>query len=183
MRFSGKVACLVAVIFMAVFVSATKADQVDNPAYKAWSKFKKDSTATYTQNITVNGMSIDFKIVDTLKDITDDHVTIEEGTTMSMGGRGGRTDTNTRDISAKVDAKDMKEDGEEDVKAMDKTFHCKVIELKETVPGRGGQTATVNAKIWVNTDVPGGVVQMKFSSDVGGESVEQTRTLTAFEAK
>jgi len=150
--------------------AAWAADEVDSPQYQAWAKFKPGSSATLTSDMKVgpNGsMSVHVEMTRTLVAVTPDHVEVDAASTAQVMGRGSNPTHVKSTIKAKEPAKNYQEAGAEDVKAMDKTFKCKVIKLSGEAAasegsGRGGR-APVNAKVtvYVNSDVPGGVVKME----------------------
>jgi hypothetical protein len=183
MKQSGKFVSLAFVVFFAALASAARADQIDNPAYKAWSSFKVGSTAVYDQKMAMGAaMNVNTSSTSTLKTIADDAITVELST--ASPAPGASPNISTQKIPAKVDSANVKDDGTEDIKVGDKTYHCKVMEIKQSVPGRGGTTASdVLVKIWSNSDIPGGVVQETYSIKSGQYDIQFTKNLKSFEAK
>jgi hypothetical protein len=129
-------------------------------------------------------MKVELELKQTLVELTDDHAIVEQVVTTSVGGQAHAGEPRRATIQAKSDKTDWKEVGNEDVKAVDKTFACKVIEGTRSVLMRGGQMAEDKGKFWVSSDVPGGVVQMKLNSKgPGGQARDMTYLLKSFEAK
>jgi hypothetical protein len=175
--------CMAAVL---AFAAVVQAASVDNPRYQGWAKFKKGSNSTYSSTISMNGMQIEVQSTSTLEDFTDDQVTVEVKVTVNIMGQP-HTSARTTTIPAKVSSDDLKETGEEDVKAMDRTFKCKVY---DTVHQGSGTNAA--RKIWVSAEVPGGMVKFAGSSPTGAgappssggsQGAEADFILTAFEVK
>lgn len=173
-------ACLLAV------QTAARAEQIDNPIYKLWSNFKPGASRTMTGSITMRGFSIDTELKDTLVEVTADHVVVETVSANTMNGRRSEMPAHKQTHAAKSDKKeDWREIGKEDVKAMDRTFHCRVIEGKAPMPATPGATPNapagdITTKAWIADEVPGGAVQMKISLPQGQEV---TYILKSFQAK
>ncbi len=106
--------CAAAVL---AFSAIAKADSVDNPRYQAWAKFKIGSNSTYGSTISMNGMQVDMQFTWSLTALTDDQATIDVKTTVNIMGQP-HTSSHPTIIPAKVNSDDLKDDGEEDVKAM-----------------------------------------------------------------
>jgi hypothetical protein len=169
--------CKAAVVSLAAFClgwtinsTARAADEVASPQYQAWAKFKPGSSSTLTSDMKVgpNGsMTIHVEMTTTLLSVTPEQAEVEAVSKTDMMGRGGNPTHVKRTIKAKEPARDMKETGTEDVKAMDKTFKCKVFKLSGEAAanqgsGRGGRgPANATVTLYVNPDVPGGIVKME----------------------
>jgi hypothetical protein len=159
-----------------------RAGQIDNPEYKAWAKFKVGSSRTLTgahgggASFVATGSSS----LSTLLAITSDKVTIKGD--VPIFGYGP--------ITARIDEKDIKYIGEENVQAMGKTFKCKVYTLpKKTWNAATGGQKSSQLKKWINDEVPGGLVKEENAISEPGPSPDlqyhrtETFLLTAYEVK
>lgn len=184
MRSIRRVAVLSAALLLVTTASVSVAAQVENPPYKAWAGFKPGSSETLGYTVESGGMKMEMESTSTLKEVTEDHVTIEVQVKMNMMGQERTTPARTQIIPAKADAKDVKELGEEKVEAAGQTFECKVFEAKVDQPGHGGQPIHTEAKMWISPKVPGGVVKMESSSHgAPGTNGTVTSLLKSFEVK
>lgn len=147
-------------------VGVARGEDVPDPRYKVWAKYKVGSSSSYTGSMNGGTMPMQMQMTMTLQELTDDHATLEVSTTMTVMGQP-HTSTRTQQIPAHGPAMDVKVIGEEDVQAIGKTFKCKVIERASDVPtasaaghapGAGG---TATAKVWESSDVPGGMVKLE----------------------
>jgi hypothetical protein len=177
------------VIFVGMFVSTTArgADDVDSPRYAAWSKFKPGSSSTLSSDITAGPNTVHIDMTSTLVSVADDQIEIESVSKVEAMGHTNNPTPVKRTIKSKVPAQDVKENGTQDVKAMDKTFTCKVLELSgnsasDAAPRNGDRPAPKDVKVvlYINGDVPGGLVKIEMTPTNG-----QTMTflLSAMEVK
>lgn len=165
---------------MITFVGAARADDA-NPRYTAWAKYGVGSSETIEGDINQGPVVIHSKTVTTLKQVADDHVTVTVQTTVTVNGQDHAQPPRDQDIPATSGADKYKDDGEEDVTAVGKTFKCEVYEFNSAgaaAPGPAGAMGPSTAKVWTCTDVPGGVVKIGIT---GAANV--TMLLTAYEAK
>jgi len=171
-------------LMIAALISASiaHAQEVDNPVYQAWAKFKVGSSTTLTGTMNAGPMTIEAQLTQTLVERNDAEVVIEAVTVTTFAGQEHKGPPQRQTIRAKAPREDWKEIGDEDVQAAGQTFKCKVIESKRAVPSRGGQTTETVAKVWVSPKVPGGTVQMKFHGGAGPNQ-EITYLLKSFDAK
>jgi len=174
---------LAALGFSLAIVAVAHADDDTNPRYTAWSKFKVGSSETLTASIsTPQGMAINLEMNRTLKELTDEKVVLEVTTTTEVMGNKRPAQPRQETIMAKKTGDEAyKEVGHETVEAAGKSFDCKVIEAKQPVPsGPGGKTHEGKAKVWINDEIPGGLVKLE-----GTGMSDQTVTflLKSYEAK
>jgi hypothetical protein len=185
MRFPLRSLAAMCVGFLAI-ASSCRADQVDNPRYLVWANFKPGSSRVWTGNVQIGPVHIRVEMTSTLREVTPDHVVVETRTTtdFGQGPRIGRPLPVVED--ARIEADEVKNLGEETIQIMGRPFHCKVYQMKDdTVDGKerpwGGK-----AKIWVSSEVPGGVVkidvnpQNKSATDQNAMIVYE---LTAYDVK
>jgi hypothetical protein len=151
--------------------------KVDNPLFTAWSKCEVGATMTLEADVeSPDGQKVHITITDTLKEKTADGVKIES---VSQHGEQ-KEEPKTATFPAKLDAADAKKTGDEDVKAMDKTFKCKVYDVTFAAVGGEGDMKDLTMTIDVNDDVPGGIVKAVFHAPDGKEI---PFTVTAYKAK
>ena len=145
------------------------ADEVANPQYHAWAKFKPGSSATLTCDAKVGKQQqeIHIEMTTTLTSVTPEAVEVTSSSKVEAMGHSNNPTPEPRSISAKAPAKDVKEAGEKDVEAVGKTFKCKVIEVTGELAGSNGKKprtgkypTDMHATLFVNHDVPGGLVKM-----------------------
>jgi hypothetical protein len=184
MRFCGRWAACVGLL--AMMASAARADQVNNPHYDVWAKFKAGSSRTWTGTVLVGPLQIRVQMTATLREVTPDHVTIETRTTTDFG-QGPHVGKPLRDTEdAKIEAEEVKDLGQETIQVMGRSFNCHVYQMKDdTVDGQerpwGGK-----AKIWVSPEVPGGVVKIDVNPQNTTPSEQNALIkyeLTGYEAK
>jgi len=188
MQYSSRLA---AVAFVAILVlgavSPSRADQIDNPRYKAWASFKKGSSRTLDATIQAGPVQVQTSMQSTLTDVTDDMVTVQTQSTSTYAGQTRQSPPHNQTIAAKVDQKDIKDDGEESIDAMGKTFKCKVYEASAAAAG-ASNSAIGQVKFWTSDDVPGGIVKMAVNVPTPGPGGQGTTTtitylLSAYEVK
>jgi hypothetical protein len=161
MRFSVRLMAAICAGWLAVaMASPARADQVDNPHYQVWAKFKAGSSRVWTGTIQVGPVHIQVVMTSTLREVTPEHVVIETRTTtdFGQGAHAGKPLKETED--AKIEAEEVKNLGEETIQVMGRSFDCTVYQMKDdTVDGKerpwGGK-----GKFWVSPEVPGGVVKI-----------------------
>jgi hypothetical protein len=155
-----------------MFIGGTaRADQIDNPQYKAWAKFKPGTTVTRNMHSESNGMAHDIKLITKLDSITDQEAVIENSAVVSINGKDFTPPARKDTIEAKIDNDPAKiaaqhmpppdaKFTEEEVTAGGKTYKAKVFETD--TKERGG---TRHTKVWFSDDVPGGLIKMESSGD------------------
>jgi hypothetical protein len=182
---------VVAAVFAVVVVAPgmARAEEVDNPQYQSWAKFKPGSTRTLVGEMSAQGMPMQMEMTSTLKDVTPDEATISTRVTMHAMGEARERPAQERPVRAKMEKQDIQPVGEEAVEAAGKTYKCKIYDVQSESPmggrarGQQGESATKPAisksRIWVSPEVPGGLVKMIVPTPAG----QMTVTLKSFEAK
>jgi hypothetical protein len=159
--------------------SPAHADQVDNPHYQVWARFKPGSSRVWTGTVQVGPLRIQVRMVSTLEEVTPDHVTIETRTTTDFG-QGSHTGKPVRETQdARIEDEEIKDLGRQTVQAMGRSFDCRVYQMKDdTVNGMerpwGGK-----AKVWISPEVPGGVV--KFDVNPQNTSASDQNAIIVYE--
>lgn len=166
-----------------------RADQVENPAYKAWAKFAVGSSATLTMKTEAAGQTTTVQSKQTLSSLDDAKAVIQVETSMVFNGQTINTPAQkieiqkTVDTSAagagqkNIDPKALENATEESVTVPAGTFKAKVIESTFSQAG-----SNFKSKVWYTEDVPGGVVKMESSSDGAVKSTVSSE-LAAVEKK
>jgi hypothetical protein len=150
----------VGLLMVAMLASSSRADQVDNPRYLAWAKFKVGSSRTWAGLVQAGPLKILVQMKSTLRNVAEDHVTIETRTTLDFGQgpREGRPILLTEE--ARIEALEVKSLGEENLDLMGRTFKCQVYQMKDDAVDGKERPWGGKAKVWVCPDVPGGVVKI-----------------------
>jgi hypothetical protein len=153
-------ACLVAFSLFAAVAATATAEQIDDPGYTYWAKFKPGSFSTTTTDSDLGAQKMSMQMTTTLVAVTPEKVTVEVKTTTSAGGRTLTPRVATKDVSAKRTKppnSSIKESKETvDIKVGEKTYPCRLVE--ET------RDAMV-VKAWMNDKIPGGVVTMEMNTE------------------
>jgi hypothetical protein len=139
-----------------LFCSAATAyaEDVDNPIYKHWAKFKPGTSVTAVTTMEIAGNKTETKSTTTLKEVTADKVVVDmNGFAMEFKAKVPKGDT-TATTAPKVDAKTSTEE----VEVAGKKYKCTVTEVTTDV---AGQKATT--KSWSSEDMPGMMVKSEMS--------------------
>ncbi|HEX4797187.1 MAG TPA: hypothetical protein VH370_25565 [Humisphaera sp.] len=143
----------------AATTTSVRAEQIDDPGYTYWAKFKPGSFSTTTTESDLGAQKMSMQMTTTLVSVTPEKVTVEVKTTTSAGGRALTPQLVKKDVSAKRPKppnSTIKESKETvDVAVGDKTYPCHLVE--ET------RDAMV-VKVWMNEKIPGGVVKMEMNT-------------------
>jgi hypothetical protein len=165
------------------------AEQVDNPSYKSWAKFKAGTTVTLKTESDMAGQKSDMETTTTLVEINPDKAVIETKMSMNAGGQQMDMPAQKTDVPAKLDKTpevkpedpkdkpEVKESSEEVSIPGGKKVKAKVTETKMTANGMN----TVS-KVWTSEEVPGGVIKMETTMD-GAMKGTTKMELTACEIK
>jgi hypothetical protein len=167
--------------------SAAFAEQIDNPAYTQWAKFKEGTTVTTKSETDMAGNKSEMEITKTLTAISADKATIETKMTMINAGTPMALPAQSADIPAKIDKPatpaatdqpkpDVKE-GTDTVDVAGKSVSCKTTESTMTVNGMN-----IASKTWMSDDVPGSLVKME-STTTGAMSGTTKMAITAMTIK
>ena len=179
---------LLAVACVGMLASAAFAEQVDNPQYVGWSKFKPGTTVTLKTETATKMGGNETKMTSTttskLVDINPNEATVETTTKMSMNGMDMPANTMPpQKIPAKVDKpaggangqKAEVKEGTDKVEVGGKSYNTKTTETTTDMNG----TKTVS-KTWMSDEVPGGLVKMESTSS---GAMDSKMTMTLVEVK
>jgi len=148
---------MLAVVAMSCNLAAA-AEEIDNPMYANWAKFKVGSMLkTRSQSIAAEQkMSIDSTA--TLLEVTPTKLVVEMKTETTSGETKLPTRTRKQDVPAKIakPADSTIKRSTEDVTVAGTTYTCQVAE--ET-------RESVQIKTWTSDRIPGGVVKAEMHSE------------------
>jgi hypothetical protein len=164
------------------------ADQIDNPQYTAWAKFKPGTSVTTKMVSDAAGQKTEMEITTTLVEVTAAKLVLEAKTSMSAGGQKMEMPAQKTDVAAKVDKpaavavapdapKGEVKESTDEVEVMGKKVKCKVMETKTTANGMN-----INSKTWTSDEIPGGMVKMETKMD-GAMTGTTTVMATAYAIK
>lgn len=180
-------AAILAVVLSSTLVPpcALAADQIDNPRYGAWARYKVGSSHTLAGVMNMGQFQMKMEMKQTLTELADDKATVETVVTMNMMGQPRTMPPRKEMVAAKINKTEAKELGEETVQAMGKSFKCKVLLVPNEAPaGPDGKTTKGEAKIYVAPEVPGGMVKMTYdTTDPDGQKITMNYVLSAYEVK
>jgi hypothetical protein len=185
------VRCLSIAACIAGFSGAVKAEQIDNPAYQSWAKYKPGTTVTYKQTTEMNNPAMaamgkpETVMTEKLIEVKPDVAIIEITMETTMMGQTHTMPARQSEVPAKVEkdqqgvpqnvkgeVKDMKE-GTDKVDVNGKSVDATTREF--TVVATEPQPMTAHIKVWTTPDVPGSMV--KTVNDVQ-EPMKMTSTMT-----
>jgi hypothetical protein len=169
------------------------AGQIENPMYTQWAKFKPGTSVTLATESNTAGQTSKMETKTTLKDLTDDKLTLETAMSMDAGGQKMDMPAQTMEVKKMIDdpaaaagaagqaqanmPKPDTKTSDESVTVAAGTFKTKLTEATMDVGGN----KTVS-KTWTSDEVPGGVVKMEATSD--GQMKSTTKMeLKAFDKK
>jgi hypothetical protein len=150
----------IAACSIALSVTAARAEEIDNPLFSAWSKYGVGTRVTL-ESKTADGMTM--SSVRILKEKADDHVLIEVTATLEKGGKKEGTRPVPVTIPAKADKAKVQELEKEKLKVADKTYDCTIYAMADPGPNYIGS----NPKLWLSSQVPGGIVKVEMSTPLG----------------
>jgi hypothetical protein len=188
--FGIMVAALLGLSLVAGQAARAAEEQVENPAYKSWKAQKPGTTVTMESSSAVAGQTFKTEITQKLIAVTPEAATVERTTKINVPGVPPQP-AQKMQIPAKVDKSratpgqlptgvkgEMKDKGTEKVTVAGKEYSCKVYEF--TGESNGVKTT---GKSWTSEEIPGGMVKLESSSNVGGNDAKTTIEVTKIETK
>ena len=170
------------------FATAAFAEQVDNPAYKAWVACKVGASVTRQTTQTGGGPAYEATVIEKLVKVTPQTVVIESTRTMKMAGKETKIPPTEVTIPAKVEKDQaglpnqalenkpkvlgMKE-GKETLDLKGKKIETVTRDFKAEIT-QDEDKMTVQLKTWFSPDIPGGMVKSVMT-------VEQPAKMTSTE--
>jgi hypothetical protein len=161
---------------MLTLALALLAQEVDNPDYAAWARFRPGSTVTVRIEIEASGGKSVTEATSTLKSVDAKEAVVEvKGFTEALGRREEIAAREER-VPAKVrrPAPSKAEEADEEIEVAGKKLACRRI----TVTDQQGALATATVT-WTSDQIPGGLAKREIREGAG---VTRVRT-TAWEAK
>lgn len=147
-------------------------EQVENPEYVGWAKYKVGTTAVWKTVTSDGGTTKETTTTKKLIELTDNKAVIEQTTTSKKGD--GATKTKTvivprlvSETKAKqfVAPSGMKEDGTESIELAGKTFNARWVTAQRA--GEGGESTT---RVWVSDSAPGGLLKKETKVGESGKT-------------
>jgi hypothetical protein len=188
---SRLIAFAIATTACAVVCSASPERTIANPQYSTWAKHKLGTSIVLQATTTTGGASVNSQIVQTLAELTRDHLVIEVQTKIDGLSDAGVAAAPTQRITIKSHVAKSEIDklalpdgtngqitpaGSENVSAAGKSYRCKVFDFSATQAG-----LNFKGKLWRSDEVPGGVVKTEMTFD-GKESGEMSLRLAAIKS-
>lgn len=189
-RFSRVAVSVFACICLLAGASWAADELVDNPTYKSWSRHKVGSTVELQSNTDAGGQTLKTIVTQTLVELTPEKAVVEMNIKIDVPGAtspAGQKQT----FAAKVKKQDaaasklpqgmigeVKDKGTEKVDIAGKSYTCEVYEFGGD---RNGVKST--GKIWRTEEMPGTLVKMESTSNVGGRDMKTSMAVTKVESK
>src|SRR5262245_54151267 len=128
-------------------------DDVDNPQYKAWSKFKPGALVKFKMTTEVAGTKTESEMTTKLVELNAEKAVVE--TAMVFGGNplpGSKMEipAKVKKVEGQAQAGEKPKEGEEEIELAGKKLKTKWIE--SNIDAGGTKTVT---KVWTSDDVPG----------------------------
>ncbi|HEY4328744.1 MAG TPA: hypothetical protein VGN88_03340 [Phycisphaerae bacterium] len=164
------------------------ADQIDNPQYKSWAKYKAGTSITLSMVSDMAGNKTEMQTTTTLLEITADKAVVESKMSMNAGGQKMDMPATKTEVAAKIDkpavattapattAPDVKQ-STDTLTVSGTAIKCNVTESKSSANGMN-----TNSKVWTSDQVPGGLVKSETTMD-GAMKGTTSQTLTAMTIK
>ncbi len=149
---------LILAVTAALGTTSALAEQIDNPMYGYWAKFKPGSISRTTARSIASAVTMTLDIEYTLVEVTPEKITVEVKTNGKSGDTPLKQRIARRDVPAKFDkpANTVIKHSTEAITVGGKTYECQVSE--ET-------RQSLNMKTWTSDQVPGGVVKAEMKSE------------------
>ncbi len=170
-------------LVVAALVLGVLWQDVENPTYKSWSKFKAGSSVTLRADNVTNGIKSEAEIVYTLKSIdADEAVVTMTGSTTVQGTKTEMTPSDAHHpakIQKGEPAKDAAkpEQGDEVIEVAGKKLKCHWVKVVHE--SNGLKTTT---KTWTSDAVPGGTAKIESVTD-GRMKMTSTQVVKAIDKK
>lgn len=162
-----------------------QAEEIPNPLYSNWAKFKPGTSVTQKNVVDAPGFKTETELTYELVKVTDDNLTLKYSTKMTFNGQAVTTPpqeivhtkmvTKHSSPAASLDQEYKSEkDPDETLTIDDKKVICKVS--RSTSKMAGIQSST---KVWMSEDVPGQTLKMESTVDQGaaGKTVSTLETI------
>lgn len=147
--------------------------KIDNPQYTFWKSFKTGSTVSWKMESEHAGQKMCLEITITLKAIDDKEVTLENRSSMDMGGKKHDMPAKEQKHPAKTEKNEMGKlvkEGDEEIEVAGKKLKCKWQDYEKEKD---------QYRVWLSDEIPGRVAKMEGTQ----RGSKMTLTVTAYEAK
>ena len=144
---------------------ACGAEQIDNPIYQNWAQFKPGSFATLKSATKMGDMSVESKITQTLKQVTDEKVIIEMEMVTLAAGQEMKMPARAMEHLAKIEKVEEEpaeavepvklDEGAEELTVNDMKIKTKWVKTEFTQ-----DDTTIVSTVWTSDDIPGQAVKM-----------------------
>lgn len=153
---------ITAVVIVLVFSQVALAQNVPNPMYSAWMKFKPGATATYSGESRTLGIDATIETTIKLVNVASDKVTIEVRRKVTSGSDTVEQPATTETIQAVLPASiAMAADPDEEIEVNGRKYKCRVFRAQqvESADGKKVDLGLVS-RTWLSEEVPGGIVRV-----------------------
>jgi hypothetical protein len=178
--------CLTFMLATPLWAAAPAEENVDNPAYQAWSKFNPGTSVTQQTETTLRGAVTVMEMTQRLIEVSPEKITLESTMKYQQTVR-----TQKREIAAKVKkaearaAEDMPAGVIGEMKALpderivvgEKALDCKVVAFTGKDKGQD-----VSGTIWTSSSMPGRLVKSETHSQ-GPTEITNKSTTTAIDVR
>lgn len=165
-----RLARLASVVCVVLAAGSARAEEIDNPEFASWSKFKKGTVVTLKTSSTAANVTSEISVTSTLVEVGADKVVVETTSVSTFNGMEFKSPAVKREITktlklpAGVKKDDFKggkppgttKEGTETVKIGGTEYKTKWFEYTNEVAGN-----KTEAKMWTSDDVPGTMVKME----------------------
>jgi hypothetical protein len=182
--------CAIACMCLMAGVSRAADELVDNPAYKSWSKHKVGSTVELQSSTDAGGQTFKTAMTQKLVELTPEKAVVEMSIKIDIPGATAPP-AQKQSFAAKVKKEDatvgklpqgmkgeVKDKGSEKVSVAGKSYNCKVYEFTGE---QNGVKST--GKTWTSEEIPGTLVKMESTTNVGGQDMKTSMAVSKVETK
>ena len=170
---------------------AAAGEMVDNPAYQSWASHKVGTTVSYESTTDAAGQKFKAQTTTKLIELTPEKAVVEQTSKIDIPGAPAQP-ARKEALPAKVKKSELfatgtlpagvkgqaKEKGKAKVQVGGKSYDCQVWEF--TIDANGVKSTGTT---WTSDKVPGTLVKMESSAEVGGQKMKTTMALTKLETK
>jgi hypothetical protein len=162
------------------------AEQIDNPQYKSWAKFKEGTSVTIHVTTDMAGSKTEMDTTMTLVSLTADKAVVESKSSIVVADSKIDMPADKMDVPAKIDKPKTTATGtapaattsNEEVDVAGTKVKCVVTTTTTSSKG-----VTTISKIWTSDQVPGSTVKSETTADGGTVKGASSITVTAMTIK
>jgi hypothetical protein len=157
---------LAALALVLAGAASARADDIDNPKYKQWSRFKVGSFVTMKMVVETGGNKTELENTTTLVELTAEKAVVEMKGKMALGAYKIDIPANKLEIPARIhkpeagsgDAKPA--EGTEEVEVGGKKVSSRTAESSSEADG-----TKKHVKVWLSDEIPGGVAKTEQTAE------------------